>query len=80
MPELLSEKLNVAVQIGAKYSTFGIHLLDDKTGAIVVALEMEHSKNAERINMTILQRWLQGNGVKPVTWSTLLTVIKKIGM
>ena len=80
MPELLSEKLNVAVQIGAKYPKFGTHLLDDKTGAIVEALEIEHSKNAERINMAILRQWLQGKRVKPVTWSTLLTVIKKIGM
>ena len=80
MPELFSDKHNVVVQIGAKYSKFGIHLLDDKTGAIVEALEMEYSKNAERINMAILQRWLQGKGVKPVTWSTLVTVIKKIEM
>ena len=83
MPELLSfsdEKLNVAVQVGAKYSTFGIFLLEDKTGAIVEALEMEHRGNAERINMAILQRWLQGKGMKPVTWSTLIEVLRKIGL
>ena len=34
MLELLSEKLNVAVQIGAKYPKFGIHLLDDKTAPL----------------------------------------------
>ena len=81
MPKLLSfsaKKLNLAVQVGAKYSTFGIFLLEDKTGAIVEALEIEHVKNAERINMTILQQWLQGKGLKPVTWSTLLSVLKKL--
>ena len=56
MPELLSsaEKLNVAKKVGAKYSTFGISLLEDKTGAIVEALEIELGGNAERTNMTIL--------------------------
>ena len=42
------------------------------------ALEMEHLRNAERINMAILQRWLLGMGVKPVTWSTLVDVLRTI--
>ena len=83
MPELLSysaEKQNIVIRVGAKYSTFGIFLLEDKTGAIVEALEIEHLKNAERINMAILQRWLQGKGMKPVTWSALIEVLRKIGI
>ena len=83
MVELLcfsDRKRNIVVEIGAKYATFGIFLLEDKTGAIVEALEMEHHQNAERINMAILQQWLQGRGVKPVTWSTLVTVLQRIGM
>ena len=83
MPELLSysaEKLNVAIRVGAKYSTFGIFLLEDKTGTILEALEVEHRGNAERINMAILQRWLQGKGMKSVTWSALIEVLRKIGI
>ena len=81
MPELLSlsvKKVNVAVEVGVRYSRFGILLLNDANGAIVQALEMEHRWNAERINMAILQRWLQGMGVKPVTWSTLVDVLRTI--
>ena len=81
MPELLSlsvKKVNVAIEVGVRYSSFGIFLLNDTNGAIVQALEMEHHWNAERINMAILQRWLQGMGVKPVTWSTLLDVLRII--
>ena len=44
------------------------------------ALEMEHHWNAEQIIMAILQQWLQGKGVKPVTWSTLVSVLRNIGM
>ena len=81
MPELLSlsvKKVNVAVEVGVRYSSFGIFLLNDANGAIVQALEMEHHWNPQRINMAILQRWLQGMGVKPVTWSTLLDVLRII--
>ena len=81
MPELLSlsaRKVNVAVEVGVRYSNFGIFLLNDANGAIVQALEKEHQRSAESINMAILQRWLQGMGVKPVTWSTLVDVLRKI--
>ena len=83
MPELLSlsaKKVNVAVEVGVRYSSFGIFLLNDANGVICIvqALEMEHQRNAERINMAILQRWLQGMGVMPVTWSTLVDVLTKM--
>ena len=81
MPELLffsERRVNIAEQIGANYLKFGIFLLEDSNGAIVTALENEHLKNAERINVAILQKWLEGKGVKPVTWSTLVTVLQKI--
>ena len=83
MMELLSfssSKLNMAVQIGVKYAKFGVFLLEDTNGTIVEALELEHMKNAERINMAILNKWLQGKGVKSVTWSTLVSVLKNIEM
>ena len=63
-----------------KYLKFGIFLLEDSDGVIVKALEMEHHWNAEWINEAILQKWLQGKGVKPVTWSTLVAVLKNIGI
>ena len=81
LPELLffSERnVNIAEQIGANYLKFGIFLLEDSIGTIVTALENEHSKNAERINVAILQKWLEEKGVKPVTWSTLVTALQKI--
>ena len=81
LPELLSfseRRVNIAEQIGANYLKFGIFLLEDSNGAIVTALENEHLKNAERINVAILQKWLEGKGVKPVTWSTLVTVLQNI--
>ena len=81
--ELLSfsdKKVNIAERIGVNYFKFGIFLLDDSYGIIVKALEEEHLKKAEVINTAILQRWLEGKGVKPVTWSTLVTALRNVGM
>ncbi|KAL5505183.1 hypothetical protein EMCRGX_G006578 [Ephydatia muelleri] len=75
MPELLSfsgEKLNISVLVGAKYAKLGIFVMEDKTGAIVEALVVEHVKNAERITMAILQQWLGGMGLKPVTCNMII--------
>ena len=81
LPDLLcfsDRRVNIVEQIGINYLKFGIFLLEDSNGAIVTALENEHLKNAERINLAILQKWLEGKGVKPVTWSTLVAALQKI--
>ena len=75
---LTDKGVNIIEQIGINYLHFGIFLLEDSNGAIVEALENEHLKNAERINLAILRKWLDGKGEKPVTWSTLVTVLQKI--
>ena len=77
---LTDRGVNIAEQIGVNYLKFGIFLLEDSNGVIVKALENEKLKNAEHINLAILQRWLEGKGVKPVTWSNLVTALRKIGM
>ena len=66
--------------MAAGYSNLGVFLLNDKTGTIVQALENEHNKNAEKINMAIFSQWLQGKGAQPVAWSTLIDVLRKIGL
>ena len=57
---------------------FGTFLLDDRTGARVKNLEHHHHCNAERINTAILQEWLTGSGKLPVTWATLVEVLRDI--
>ena len=81
--ELLSfsdKKVNFAQKIGVNYLKFGIFLLEDSNADITYALEKEHQMKAEEINMAIFKQWLEGKGVKPVTWSTLVTVLKNVGL
>ena len=70
----------MAELVGTKYSKLGIFLLNDDTGAIVEALERQHLLNVEEINTAIFRKWLQGMGAQPSAWSTLIDVLRKIGL
>ena len=77
LPELLC--LNVHKKVGANYYTFGILLLNDD-GCLVDSMEDECRGKPERIVIKILQEWLQGSGLLPVTWNTLIETLKKTGL
>ena len=72
--------MNIPQQIGANYFAFGILLLNDHTGAVVGSLELKCLKDPFQIKVEILQKWINGEGKKPVTWRTLLECLKDIGM
>ena len=38
----------------------------------------KHLNDAEEINTEILQEWLTGRGKQPVTWATLVEVLREI--
>ena len=38
----------------------------------------KHLNDAEQINTEILQEWLTGKGKQPVTWATLVEVLRDI--
>ena len=71
---------NVVEEIGTKYRTLGTLLLKDRTGAIVDAIELKHHYTAESISFDILKRWIQGKGMRPVAWKTLVGVLRDIKM
>ena len=72
--------IDLISEIGAKYKKFGILLLKDHTGARITAIAQKHTNDAEQINIEVLQEWLQGKGKKPVTWHTLIEVLKDTGL
>lgn len=58
------------------YSSLSKLLLnDDDSGTVTSAIVAEH-KHTIAINQEILWRWLQGHGKQPVTWSTLICVLR----
>ena len=74
------KRINLPQEIGMKYYQFGILLLEDATGARVDAIAHKCSNDAEQINLVILKEWIGGQGAKPVNWTTLVEVLKDIGL
>ena len=70
--------MNIPSRIGQKYWQFGILLLDDDTGQVVDAIVHEFQRDVEMIILKISQKWINGAGQQPVTWSTLIQVIHDI--
>ena len=71
--------LNIPKQLGISYAMLGPLLLQDSTGARVTAIKMQHLGDADLINLAILQKWLAGGGLHPVTWATLTSAIADAG-
>ena len=57
---------------------FGVLLLEDPDGMRIRNMEKKHQRNAEEINMEILEEWLEGRGKRPVTWDTLVHILRYI--
>ena len=67
-------------EIGPHHSALGPLLLNDDTGAVTADIIRGNHHNANAINQAILRRWLQGEGKKPVTWSTLIDVLRDMDL
>ena len=55
--------------------TFGILLLEEKTGGRVSAIAHKHNYDYEQTSLEILEDWISGRGKQPVTWNTLIEVL-----
>ena len=73
-----TSSINIVKRIGIHFRELGPLLLRDDDGMMTQAIGDECHNNAAKINYEILKRWLQGEGKKPLQWSTLVDVLKKI--
>lgn len=70
--------MNIIKRIGTNYKAFGTQLLNDENYATTGAIAKEFQNNAFEINFEVLVQWIQGKGRHPVTWKTLVEVLKDI--
>ncbi len=63
-----------------KYFEFEALLLGNTSGSRISSLEKECGKNVKDINTKVLQEWLRGGGMQPVSWMTLVSVLKDCGL
>ena len=61
-----------------EYYPLGINLLLDKNGDITDEIETKHKFDKKRTTFAILKRWLQGTGIKPQIWATLIEVLRQM--
>ena len=67
-------------EIGANYYELGILLLEDHYGNKTDAIVAAHKDNPKMIAIKIFQKWINGDGKAPVTWTTLLQVLRDLKM
>ena len=71
-------RINIPQEISVKYNDFGLFLLEDENRQRVKAIVHKHINDAEEINKEILEQWITGRGMHPVTWKTLTEVLRDI--
>ena len=70
--------INIPLEICLMFYPFGTLLLDADSWARVNSIVFKHKEDVQQINKDILQQWIEGKGKKPVTWKTLIDVLKDV--
>ena len=63
-----------------KYDKLGIFLLEDDKSDIVDSLKIKCQGDPEKIATAVYKKWIDGTVRKPVTWQTLIEVLKVIDL
>ena len=71
------DTVDVLQDLGGDYQRFGTIILEDKKGTIMEDINESHSKPNDR-KMEIMRRFINGKGMKPVTWRTVVTVLNEM--
>ena len=71
--------MNLAQKI-SHFQNFGIIILKDDDGDRIDAMMREHRDRVEDINKSVFRSWVKGEGLKPVSWATLVDVLQEIGL
>ena len=77
-PTQSGENIKIIQRMASEYRYLIINLLSDDDGAITKSIVAENHFQADKITLAVLSRWLQGEGRKPKTWATLITVLHEI--
>ena len=60
------------------YAELGMHLLDDRNGDTIASQEEQFQRNPVKIATAVYKNWISGTGRKPISWRTLLGVLRDI--
>eukprot|EP00731_Ephydatia_muelleri_P012929 Em0007g239a len=69
---------NIIQKTSTCYTNLAMYLLDDDNCEIVDSLKEKCHGDPEEIVTAVYKKWISGTGRKPVTWQTLLDVLREI--
>ena len=72
------KNLSIIQRTGTRYTKLAMYLLDDDNCDIVDSLKEKYRGDPEEIVTAVYKKWINGTGRKPVTWQTLLDVLREI--
>ena len=71
-------KINILDKIGVEYDLFGANLLNDTDSSKMAEIKNDN-RGAAAIKRRIIEKWIRGGGMTPVSWGTLAEVVEDIG-
>ena len=74
----MKKNVNIIQKTSTNYTIIGMHLLEDDNCDIVDALKEKHRGDPEEIITAVYKKWISGTGRKPVTWHTLVDVLRDV--
>ena len=72
------ERVNIIESLAPQWKQFGLCLDFDRTGRQLDLIEAENAHESHRVVACcreMFKHWLEGNGVQPVTWRTLIELL-----
>ena len=72
------KNLNIIQRTSTRYTKLAMYLLDDDNCEIVDCLKEKCRGDPEEIVTAVYKKWINGTGRKPVTWLTLVDVLRDI--
>ena len=72
--------INIIQRTGTSYEKLGMFLLEDDNGDIVDSLKEACHHDPIQITTAVYKKWITGTGRKPVTWQTLVDVLREIDL
>ena len=73
-----TRKIEISQEVASNFHFFGTLLLEDSYGAVVASIAKEFESDLEQASLEILRQWVEGRGKQPVTWDTLIKVIREM--
>ena len=74
----VKKNLNIIQRTSTQYTKLAMFLLDDDNRDIVDGFKETYRGDPEEIVTAVYKKWINGTGRKPVTWQTLVDVLREI--